>query len=276
MTYLRKDVPRANTVSPGAGRPKMGEITAVYADDIHIFPERDAGGVQMVGNAVLKPNAKMYRIYMTPTSQKASHTTEGDEDMEGFKKKYEGFIPGDTLEANEFIQDGLGKGFVLFYGVNCGSMSNKVVGTPCNPMKFKDEFEDGKDGVRHNLTFEQYMADGYVAGFYNGTLQYASNFEVAAVTQIDLTPANGTVYQLPATAVEAAVDVDTLTLPHGSIVSLIGGGGAGPSKLESGAKTGATVILAQDSDWMALKGSVINFKVVDAGPTKYLVEESRK
>lgn len=277
MTHIRKSIGRSSAVSPGAARPKKAEVTLVYVDDILSFPERDPmGGVKLLGNIVLKPGAKMYTMYETPSSQKASHTIEGDEDMEGFKKKFEGSVPGDSLEFNEFLQDALGRGFIIIYGVNCGSNANKILGTPCNPMKIKGEFTDDKDGVKHAISFEQYQADGYVAGVYEGTLQYGSNFEVVAVTAVLMTEANGTVYQLPSTAVEAAIDVDTMSLPHGTVVSLIGGGGAGPSKLESGVKTAATIVLVQDSDWMALKDAVINFKVVDAGATKYLIEQSRK
>lgn len=277
MTYLRKSVPRADGVSPGSANPKSPDVTLVYTDDILSFPERDPDGlVRLIGNIVLKPGAKMIKLYETPTSQKASHTIEGEEDMEGFQKKFEGSHPGDGLAINEFVQNTIGRGVIIIYGLSCGSNAKKVLGTPCNPMKLKGEFSDSKDGVKHTLNFEQYQSDGYVAGFYEGTLQFGSNFNVAVVTQIDLTPDNGQVYQLPATAVLANIDIDTVTLDHGKIVTLIGGGGAGASELTSGAKTGATVILKDDTDWVALAGAVINFKVVSAGATKYLVEESRQ
>jgi len=276
MTTFRKGVPKPTLVGAGAPNPKKGAVNIIYADDVDYFPPRDENGILMVGNIVLKANAKVYTVYHTPTTQKGSHTTEGDEDAEQIKQKFEGSVPGDELEVNEFEQNALGQGFIILYGTSCGSNSNKCLGTPCNPMKLKGEFTDDKDGVKRMFTFEQLQGGRQLAGIYTGSLSFASNFNVPLVTTVVVSPDNGNVYQLPSTAVEASVTFTGMTQTHGQIISLVGGGGVGPSVLHPSAAAPATVLLANGADWVALAGAIINLRVFIAGGTKYLIEISRK
>jgi hypothetical protein len=275
MTTFRKSVPKPSLVGAGAPNPKKGDVTLIYTDDILLFPERDANGVKMVGNIVLKPGAKMYKLYQTPTSQKASHTIEGDEDAEQFKQKFEGTHPGDELEVNEFVQNALGVGFIIIYGKSCGSNSNKVLGTPCNPMKLKGEFSDDKDGVKHTFTFEQYQGGRQIAGFYSGAINFGTNFMIADPEAAVINETNGNIYQVPATTEATAIAIATMTLAHGQIISLIGSGGSVPATLASGASTAVTIMLRDGPTWTALENAVINLQVFDAGATTYLVEVSR-
>lgn len=275
MTTFRKSVPKPAVVGAGAPNPKKGEVSVIYADDILSFPGRDANGVKMVGNIVLKPGAKVHKLYATPTSQKASHTIEGDEDAEQFKLKFEGTHPGDSLEVNEWVQNALGQGFIIIYGTSCGSETRKCLGTPCNPMKLKGEFMDDKDGVKHALNFEQYQGDRLLAGYYEGSLNFAENFQVALVTAIAANAANGFAYQLPSTEAEAVIAFADMELTHGQVLSLIGGGGAAPSVLSAGVSGPVTVVLSEGQDWTALKDAVINLQVFEAGAVTYLMEVSR-
>lgn len=275
MTTFRKSVPRPTGVGAGAPNPKKGEVNVIYADDVLAFPGRDANGVKMVGNIVLKNGAKVYKLYATPTSQKANHTIEGDEDAEQFKLTFEGTHPGDSIDINEWVQNALGQGFIIIYGTSCGSNSNKVLGTPCNPMKLKGEFGDDKDGVKHTLKFEQYQGSGQIAGFYYGTLSFDTNFQVAAVTAITASAANGNVYQLPATASAAVIAFAGMTLTHGQIITLIGGGGAGASTLSAGTSGPVSVMLGGGQDWIALQNAVLNLQVFVGASTTTLIEVSR-
>ncbi len=90
-----------------------------------------------------------------------------------------------------------------------------------------------------------------------------------------MTVANGTQYQLPSYAVTAAIDIASIDQPHGTFVTLIGGGGADPATLASGAGTAATVLLKDNTTWTALENATITFRVFDADATIYLIEESR-
>lgn len=275
MTYVRKSVPRP-TPGAGAPKPKNAMVTIIYADDIVAFPGSDENGVKTIGNLILKSGAKMYQLYETDDSQKASHSIEGDSDTEGFLKKFEGTHPGDSLEINEFVQNTIGQGILVLYSVECGSSVRKLIGTPCNPLYLKGEFADDKDGAKHTLNFEQRRRDRNVAKFYDGEVYYTENYSVADITAIDLLVANGPVYQLPSVAVaDTNVLVSSLDLVHGQTVTLIGGGGAEPATLTSGVNGTVTVILASGTDWSALDKAVINLQVYVAGAITYLIERSR-
>jgi len=274
MTTFRKSVPAPTQVGAGAPTPKKGLVTIMHSADVLNFPVRDANGVIMLGNIVLKADAKMLQLYLTSSTQKGSHEIEGDEDMEGFILKFEGQHPGDSLEVNEYVQNSLGEGFIVIYGIGCGNSQGKVLGDPCNPMKLKGSYTDDKDGRKHIMQFEQTYKSRYLAGFYNGAITLASNYE-AVTAALDLLVANGAVYQLPSLAVTAAVTATSIDLAHNDIVTLIGGGGVAPATLDSGVAGDVTVILANDTTWTGLDKAVINLLVYKAGAVTYLIEQSR-
>ncbi len=276
MTHFRKSVARPVKSGAGAPTPKKGLVTVIYTDDVLDFPVRDANGVKMIGNIVLKPGAVMHTLYNTPSSQKASYGFEGDEDKEGFLPKFEGMHPGDEIEINEFVQNSLGTPYIIIYGLGCGTNQGKVLGSPCNPMKLKPEFLDDKDGTGTTMVFEAVVKSREIPGFYFGTTEYAT-YPTTASGDVDFLVATGAVYQLPAddTAPADPITAASIDLAHNTIVSLIGGGGTEPMTLSSGAQGVVTVILKDDTQWVALKDAVINLKVFAAGATTYLVEESR-
>lgn len=275
MSYLKVSVPRANTgTSPGAYKAKKPNVAIVDADDVLAFPGRDSKGIKELGNYVLKPNARMIRIYMTPETLEASFVTEGPEDGKVFKSTFKGDHPGESLEIKEFIQNWLGRPVIIFEE-NCRNNTMNTYGTACSPMKLTTEFNSNKEGTKHMLTFEQPNPVEFLPGYYTGELTFADAFATADNT-VNALVANGNFYKLPSAAVTAAIDIATLDLADGEIISIIGGGGAGPYTLDSGASTAGTVILKGGSQWTALEDSVINLQVVDGGVTKYLLELSRK
>lgn len=274
MSNFRKSVPAPTIVGAGAPTPKKGLVNVIYIDDILTYPFRDSGNVRMLGNLILKAAAVVHTLYLTPSSQKASFEIEGDEDNEGFMKKFEAQHPGNSIEYNEFLQNGLGKGFVVVYGAGCGDSQGYIYGSPCNPMKIKGSFEDSKDGTKHIVIFEQSQKDRYVPGFYDGELGYASNYEAPAAA-VDFLIANGPIIQLPSLDVTAAITAASIDQAHDTIISLIGGGGADPATLSSGAQGEVTVILKDDTTWVALENATISLKTYKAGAVTYLIEVSR-
>lgn len=275
MSYLKVSVPRANTgTSPGAYKAKKPNVAIVDADDILTFPGRDSKGIKELGNYVLKPNARMIRVYMTPETIEASFVTEGPEDGKVFKSTFKGDHPGESLEIKEFIQNWLGRPVIIFEE-NCRNNTMNTYGTDCSPMKLTTEFNSNKEGTKHILTFEQPNPVEYLPGYYTGELTFADPF-VTADEEVDVLAANGNFYKLPPAAVTDDVTVTALDLADGEIVSIVGGGGAAPYTLSSGVNGVATVILKGGAQWTALENSVINLQVVDAGATKYLLELSRK
>jgi hypothetical protein len=274
MSGYRKSVPKPAKAGAGAPSPKNGKITIIYADDILSFPERDAGGVKLLGNIVLKAGAKMHYLYMTPTSQKLNDEISGDEDMEAFVKKAEGIHPGQELDIREFRANALGVGFVVIFGAGCGSNTGDVVGDPCNPVKLKGSYASDNEGIKNTMMFEAVLPSSEPIGLYEGVITLLANFAAAGLA-LDLTVANGAVQQLPSSAVTAAITAGSIDLTHGTMVSLIGGGGVDPATLSGATQGVVDVILKDGTVWTALQDAVINLKVVDGGATMYLVEQSR-
>ena len=274
MTTFRKSVPSPARAGAGAPSPKKGLVTLIHSDDVLTFPARDANGVKMVGNIVLKAGAKMLTLYMTGSTQKSTYGVEGDEDMEGFIPKFEGIHPGDEIEINEFVQNALGEGFIVIYGLGCGTNQGKVLGDPCNPLKLKPEFSDDKDGTKTTLVFEAPIKSRQIPGFYFGTTSYAVYPETAD-SDVDFLVATGNVYQLPEIGVTAVITAASIDIAHGEIVTIIGGGGAGPFTLDKGIGGDVTFILKDGTQWVALEDATISFKVFTEGATTYLVEEAR-
>jgi hypothetical protein len=272
--------------APGAGSPKGKEANAtlVYVNDLvkEMFPNANENGVKLVGNIVLKAGARMQRIYMTDSTQKASHKYEGDPDAGGFMKQYEGSHPGDELEINEFVQNSIEEPFIIIYDVDCNSNMRKVVGLPCNPLYLEPEFMDDDAGVKHTLIFKQRRRDRHVSKFYEGELSFVQNNLVADVTFLQLSSPSR-VYQLPeVTVADTAVTIVGLSADDKKIITLIGGGGSEPATLiaeDLGVIAGqgwdVTILLSNNVTWTAEKGAFINLQVYDAGAKVYLIEISR-
>ena len=275
MANFRKSVPKP---APGSGapKPKNGIVKVVYAADISVFPPSDSNGVKMEGNIALKAGAKVETLYLTDDTQKLSHSTEGDADAEGFLKKAEASHPGDSLEINEFVQNTIGEGVILFVDIECNGTGYKVLGTPCNPMYLKGELTDDKDGVKHMFNFEQRRRDRFVAKFYDGALPLTEPFmnPAFAVDYRQVVNPSGT-YNLPASTVaDTEVTINGADGTHNRVITLVGGGGAEPATLSDGINGPVTVHLKNGTDWVALKGAVINFRIF-TGVTYHLFEISR-
>ncbi|WP_341221057.1 hypothetical protein [Polaribacter atrinae] len=273
MTNFRKSVPSPG-IGAGAAKPKKGKITVVFAEDVMSFPERDANGVKMIGNIILKSGAKMHTLFMVPSTQKITDEIVGDEGFEAFDKKTEGIHAGNSLEIREFRKNTLGVGVILIYSQGCGESSGDVFGSPCNPMYLKGSYSSDNEGVKNTMMYEALIKDSTAIGFYEGEITLAENF-VAADVDLELTEANGVVQQLPSLATTDAITATSIDLPNGTIVSLIGGGGADPATLDVGVQGAVEVILLNGTQWVALDKAIINLEVIQAGVTTYLLERSR-
>lgn len=88
-------------------------------------------------------------------------------------------------------------------------------------------------------------------------LQKYVSTEISVLFSISNKAANGNQYQIPALAVTAAIAPSALDLPAGQVVTLIGGGGAGPATLAQTIAGSTKVLLKSGSTWTALVGAVI-------------------
>ena len=269
--------PTQNINSKGAGSgaaaPSAPNVTFIKDTDV-LNPEmpRDSKGVLIVGDIVPKPGAKMFTIYLTPSKQVKNYTSEGDEDMETIKQKFEGWHPGDDIDINEFVQNNLGVGFFIIAD-NCVDAHKRVYGTKCSPMKLNVDATSDNSGRGVKLVFEQKIGTNKVPAFYNGNMIYSEPTTTDAT--IDLTVANGNQLKLESDALGASIDIASTDRASGDVVTLIGGGGVDPSTLANGASTAATVILKNGTTWTALENATITFEVIYDGTTTYLIERAR-
>lgn len=263
-TSVRK--PQGNK-SPGAPAPKDPNVTIIDIDDILQHPVRDSKGVLMQGSYVMKPNANMIQLYMTPSKIKASFETEGDEDAQSFKHKVEGEHPGNEIEIAEFVQNWTGRNCIIILG-SCADSYRKVYGSKCAPLQLKPSLQDDNEARKHILVFEQAAASGYVPGHYVGEL-VLEDPTVATSVALNIT-SNTLMQKLPALEETDDITFTSITAEDGSIVTLLGSGGSDPATLSDG----GNVLLKGGANWTALEGAVIHLQVF-GGATPKLIEVSR-
>lgn len=271
MFSLKKPV-KSNA---GAVTAKKADIVLVDTTDILTLPSRDSKGVRMIGNIVLKPGANMIELYLTPSTQTPSYESEGEEDSESFIHQIEGMHPGNKLEAKEFFQNNIGRGFIAIWSGCNNATGKELYGSPCAPLKMQGSFVADNERTGFTFTFASVQRTSYVPATYEGALTLAAPYEPADFN-LNLTAANGAFYKLPTSAAADAIDIATTDLEHGDIVTLIGGGGASPATLSNGAATAGTVQLVGGADWVALSDATIDLQVFDDGTTLFFREVARR
>jgi hypothetical protein len=263
----------SGTSSPGAAASK-NEIVLFESQTVSYFPPSDENGVVMIGNIQMAPNEIPITIYSTKSKTEAPMETEGDEDTMSFKSSFKAQVPGNTKEIKEFVQYWTGRDIFLAHKA-CDENFYEFMGTPCAPLQLKSAKQDNNDARIWNLEFMPFAKSGFVPKIYEGTIPFAEPTDVADVSAVTLSGANGVNYQLPSLAVTDVIEFAPVTLDHNKIVSLIGGGGVAPATLVNGVSGSVTTILNGGTTWTALNKSIINLKIFKSGATTYLIEQSR-
>lgn len=271
--YVKVNLNKPAVISPGSAAPKS-ETIIVDIEDLAVFPISDGNGVKLLGNFVMKSGASMIKMYGTRSKTDAPYESDGDEDSISINQKFMLQHPGNELELKEFTQNWLGRNVIILHKA-CQDSFYEVMGTPCAPLQVKPAKVDNNDGRYHTLNFESFAKTALVPKHYEGAVVFAEPFAVADVTAVAANPTNGYHYKLAALAATAAVGFDTPSLPHGSLVTLIGDGGADPATLSNGVAGDATVVLKDGTQWVALRDAVIHLEVFDDGTTTFLFERSR-
>ena len=271
--YTKVNLNKPAGISPGSAAPKS-ETIIVDVEDIQVFPLSDQNGVKLAGQFVLKPGASMIKMYGTKSKTDAPYESDGDEDSISINQKFMIQHPGNNLEIKEFVQNWLGRNVIVLHKA-CQDGFYEVMGTPCAPLQVKPAKVDNNDGRYHTLNFESFAKTALVPKHYEGAAVFADPFAVADATAVAATTANGAHYLLPALAVTEAIGFGSVTLPHGSMLTLIGDGGAAPATLNSGVAGSATVLLVNGAEWVALRDATIHLEVFVDGATTYLIEKSR-
>ncbi|MFD2962783.1 MULTISPECIES: hypothetical protein [Olivibacter] len=157
-------------VNPGTARPKNPNLIILFANDIETIPERDANGVLISGDIVLKAGAQAVELYLTPSTISRAPTTEGDPDESGYIDAVSGSHPGNELEYDELEQQLMGEDLILITR-ECGdAKGTRLHGTKCNPMKLQVEGQDNNEAVKSMLTFTQVQRSRFKAAHYRGAI----------------------------------------------------------------------------------------------------------
>lgn len=268
IRHLRKSKSNA-----GLPTPKRGEAIVALNKEIIKHPSVGADLVTLEGSYIFEKGATFIKVYMTPSTQAATSEGGGNPDGMGSKNKFVGEHPGTEKEVMAFLKQYANEGFIIFYG-GCGTTEWKVMGTQCHPMKLAASTKDDKDGNVTTLTFEQEMLNDDRVMFYNGSLEFAEPHKVTG-NSFAIEKANGNIIQLAETAATANVQITASDFANGETVSFIGGGGTNPLKIKNTPAGAVSILTSEASDWIALQGAVIDFRVVKAEKT-YLVEIARR
>lgn len=271
--YIKKNVLKPAGISAGSAAAKEPNVTIIDVEDILLFPPSDDNGVKLLGNFGLKAGAKMYQFYSTKSKISAPYESDGDEDSVSINQSFDAQHPGNELEIKEFIQNWLGKNVIIIHG-SCQDNWREVMGTPCAPLQLSPSKQDNNDGRFHMLKFKSFAKTALLPKHYEGSLLLGAPHSVALTTAVALNTNNGAYYKLPSLSTTAAIAFSEVSLPHGSLVQLIGGGGADPATLSTGV-TDKKAILKNGASWTGLENAVINLRVFVAGAMTFLIEESR-
>lgn len=270
MGYTFKTV-RKPYANAGAGQSVNPDVIMVKRTDILNFPDRDKiDRIRIEGNIILKPGARAFRVYMTPSTHNRQLSTEGDADARAFVQHFEAWHPGDDEEIAAYAQNALNEHFILIH-LNCKGNTRRVWGDPCNPLVCTASFEGTNEKTGWTFVFEQEIREGFVPAYYYGELPKTDPFVVTTGTSVKVEKNKGPVYQLAPANTTADLALDNLDFEHGTIVTLLGGGGDNPYEL----KEDTQVMLENGSAWIGLRKSVIHLRIFKTSSGTIFVETGR-
>ena len=167
MTYVKASVLKTNN---NAGRPLsfMDRVVLFDWNDVLTVPARDANGILVSGNLVMKPGAPAIEMYVTPKTLKVYDTSEGDPDKKGFIQHLEFEHPGDELAYAEFAENAINVNFGAIVR-RCDGSNSRLLGTPCCPLQFQHEGQNDSEAVTNMVKFESLLRGPKIA-HYAGTI----------------------------------------------------------------------------------------------------------
>lgn len=165
--YVKANVAKPEGM-PGRGITPKDQIFVIDVDDIDTFPVRDAAGVVIAEDIVMKESKVAVGVYLTPGSATLTSNSEGDPDAEGFRPSVQFSHPGNKQEVREFKANWLGKNCVVIIRY-CNGDKSDIIGSPCNPAKMAVEYTGNNEANANSFTFQQ-VSKGDDIGIYKGAL----------------------------------------------------------------------------------------------------------
>ncbi len=167
MAYAMVSVTKSNV---NAGRPVSfnNNIILFKWTDVDTMPDRDASGVLITGDLVLKAGATAIEIYATPKTVKVYDTSEGDPDKKGFIQHLEFEHPGDEQGYAEFAENAINENFGALVRT-CDGSKVRLLGSECCPLQFIHEGQNDSEAVTNVVKFES-MLRGPKIAHYSGAI----------------------------------------------------------------------------------------------------------
>ena len=167
MPFVKVSVLK-KTDNPGRPVAQKDRIVLFEWDDVETIPARDANGVKITGDIILKAGKTAMEIYATPKTMKAWDVSSGDPDKKGFIHHLEFEHPGDELEYAEFAENCMNKNFGAIVQKWDGTRK-RVLGSPGCPMQFQHEGKNDSEAVTNMVKFESFFPDQKIA-HYEGAI----------------------------------------------------------------------------------------------------------
>lgn len=269
MTYVKVNVGRPSG-NAGSGGNRSDKVTFIDLDDVLTFPSRDANGVRITDNIVMKPGAYAVEVYGTITTMSDGFKAEGDPDKRGFMPSVSFEHPGDSVEILEFIQNWTNKNIAVILD-KCDGSFKKLYGSPCAPLQLNPEAANSKDSNANVLALESVVKSQTVPAVYEGTVTLSTATGTFAADDATPSVANGTGrYELANnTAANEITSLDDAA--NGKLYTLVGMGGSTPSTVTAS----ADFILANGTTWTATAGATLTVRAMAVAGGFKFIEQSR-
>ncbi|HET6558077.1 MAG TPA: hypothetical protein VFG54_12230 [Prolixibacteraceae bacterium] len=183
-------------------------------------------------------------------------------------------LGGMSDEVFNLLENGIGKGFyVVFELCFPDQVVRYLIGNGCKPAKMT-AFEGGaqKDYTGTTVTFE--VSCGELVSTYVGNTTLQAPQAITNVATTFALTSNDTYQIAEGAAGTEIVDVSAITdADVNRVITIKGGGGAGPSKIVAGGGANAPFLLVNGAAWTGNAGSQISFRIMKDGAASYILVE---
>lgn len=264
--YIKQSVSRPEG-NPGIGLRNRDHLVVIDTRDIDFMPKRNARGVLIEEDIILKKGAYGIGVYMTPGTIQVTAAAEGDPDQVGATPQVVFSHPGNELAIREFKANWLNRTCIIIVRY-CSGKPSDIIGDLCNPCRMTTSYTGNKDSSANEITFAQ-ISKGDDIGIYAGTIpleEPVSTVEAAAAT-VDFI-AEGQ-YQLSSgEAVISKIEGGS----HGDVITLLGTAGTAPTV----SHVPAAILLKGGKAFTASEGSQLTLKAFQVADDSFVwIEQSR-
>jgi len=248
-------------------KAKVWFITEEQYDDAQAFPSRNG---REVGNIPLK--AGEYWHYIKTQSITNPDATVGGSlsDVGGtLTNELKLLLAGINDEMLNLVESHMGKGFYVVFEV-CATGKKYLGGGGCKPMTLQPP-EGGFLNDKTSMTLSFKNECGELFSTYVGNTPTIAPADIAAAVSFALTANPQYKFATDAASTLCKTVTAITDFDINRVVTVFGGGGAGPTKLVQDAA--GNILLVAGAQWTGNLGSQISFKIFKDGAATYRLIE---